>query len=341
MAVGTAAMIGGAALLGGIAGQQGNKSSQTYSSQVNVAPASQEELNATRGISNSFDQLQQFSNLGPGAADITAGYNSQQDLAKMLQQFAAGGYAPTQQDQQLALQMLAPQQLAAQRAGEQAQTQYARNAALTGRGLNDFSFTNSLNKQLGNLQQDLAAQQSQLAAQQPGMRLGYQQNLTDLKSGLATQAMQNRAAIAGLGSQIQSAERNFRLGTAGKSGTQDTMSGGGTQGFIQGALGGAGAGFGLANMFSQQKPQAPQISPEAMAGRQAESSYQFPSQQAAPMPQFGVARGVSSYQGQPQQQFSPGPAASQGVPPYLSPTGPGYYPSLQQSLNPFPKMGGW
>ena len=63
---------------------------------------------ATDAISEQFKRLQQYVNLGPGEVDITAGVNSQRNLASMLEQYSKGGYAPTAQDQELAKAQLAP-----------------------------------------------------------------------------------------------------------------------------------------------------------------------------------------------------------------------------------------
>lgn len=251
MAIGTtAAIIGGAgALLGGIAGGQKDRSTQSQTSSVNAGYATKEEQAATNQISTQFEDLQRLVKLGPGDTDVTAGLESQRSLAAMLEQFSKGGYAPTSQDQDLAKQMLAPQQVALDQNLRDIREQSARQQALAGRGPTDFVFNNRLNRNQLDLTQQLSAQQSALAAQQPFQRLDFAGRLADIRSGLASQAMQNRQAIMGLGSQIQAAERNFRLGTASRSGTQETESGGGLKGALTGAIGGAGAAFGVMNQF--------------------------------------------------------------------------------------------
>lgn len=251
MAIGTGAAIaiGAGALLGGIAGGQKNQSSQTQTSNVNAGIATKEENLATQAISDQFRQLQDYVNLGPGEKDITAGVDSQRSLAAMLESYSKGGYAPTAQDQELAKAQLAPQQVALDQNLRDIREQAARQQALAGRGPTDFVFNNRLNRNQLDLTQQLSAQQSALAAQQPFQRLNFASDLANIRSGLASQAMQNRQAILSIGSQIQNAERNFRLGTASRSGNQTTESGGGLQGAIGGALGGAGAMFGIANAF--------------------------------------------------------------------------------------------
>lgn len=249
MAVGTAGAIIGGALLGGLAGGQKNQSTQGQTSSVNAGFATREENAATDAISEQFKRLQQYVNLGPGEVDITAGVNSQRNLASMLEQYSKGGYAPTAQDQELAKAQLAPQQVALDQNLRDIREQAMRQQALAGRGPTDFVFNNRLNRNQLDLTQQLGAQQSALAAQQPFQRLNFASDLANIRSGLASQAMQNRQAILSIGSQIQNAERNFRLGTASRSGTQTTESGGGLQGTISGALGGAGTAFGLMNAF--------------------------------------------------------------------------------------------
>lgn len=249
MAVGTAAVIGGAALMGAIAGSQKSPDQQVTRS-INVGAETEQERQARLGTGQAFSQMQGLAAAGPGEQDVQAGLNSQRSLAQMLQQYSQGGYMPTAQDQQLAQQMLAPQQEAIRQQGIQANQQYAQAAARSGRGPMDFTFQNQLRQQLGDWQLGLAAQQSQLAAQQPGQRLQYAGQLAQVQSGLASQAMSNRQAIASMGSQIQQMGQNFRLGSA----TQTSFTpgtGGGTMGAISGALGGAGAGMNLANLGGQ------------------------------------------------------------------------------------------
>lgn len=249
MAIGTTTALIGGALLGGIAGSQKDRSSQSQTSTVDAGVATQDEKNASAAVMKNFQDLQRMADLGPGDSDITAGLNSQRDLAAMLESYSKGGYAPTAQDQELAKAQLAPQQVALDQQLRSIREQAARQQALSGRGPTDFVFNNRLNQNQLDLTQQLAAQQTALASQQPMQRLGFAESLAQIRSGLASQALQNRQAILGLGSQIQSAERNFRLGTAARSGNQTTESGGGFKGALSGALGGAGAAFGLMNSF--------------------------------------------------------------------------------------------
>lgn len=237
------------ALIGAVAGSMGS-GGQSSTVTRNVAPARANELYAGQSQMDILKQLQQFSNLGPGAQDISGAYNAQNDLAAVLQQFSQGGYGPTAQDQAAARTQMAPQFEQAQQNQVLANQQFRQQAATSGRGPMDFAFTNKLNQNTANQMNMLSAQQSQLAAQQPMQRLGFMQDYAGLKQGLATQAMQNRLAISSLGSSIQNAGMQERLGSAGSTQTQ-SGSGGGLQGALMGGLAGAGIGMSMYNMFNK------------------------------------------------------------------------------------------
>jgi hypothetical protein len=273
MAIGTTAAIiaGGAALAGGIAGAipkketTSNQSTTTSSStsSVNAGTATAQEQAAGGAISSNFSQLQDFSNLGPGASDVSAGVGASRDLASLLQQYQQSGGAPSAQDiqqgQSFAGQMFAGQRLGAQQASLEAQQQYAQQAAIQGRGGLDPIFRNKVAQEQQRAEAMIGAQQNAFGAQQAQQfsqnRLGFASQRANVLGGLATQALSNRQALVGMGSQIEAAERNFRLQTAtrSQSGTQDTSgtstkeSGGGVGGAISGALGGLGSGLGIAS----------------------------------------------------------------------------------------------
>lgn len=245
----TAAIVGGSVLAGALAGSRKSPDQQTTVTR-DVGTASTNENMATAGIGQDYKSMQALVNAGPGQQDVQAGLDSQRSLAQLLQQYSQGGYLPTSQDQQYAQQLLAPQQEAIRQQGIQARQQYNQAAAQSGRGAMDFTFQNKLNQQLGNWNLDLAAQQSQLAAQQPGQRLNYAGQLAQVQSGLASQAMSNRQAIFNMGSQIQQQAQNFRLGSASQT-SFTPGTGGGWQGALVGGLGGLGAGMNIANMGQQ------------------------------------------------------------------------------------------
>jgi hypothetical protein len=173
----------------------------------------------------------------------------------MLQQFSQGGYMPSQQDnaqaQAFAQSQFAPQQVAQDQQFTQEKQRANQLAAQLGRPVNDPIIQARLSQERMQSQERLGAQQgafaSQFAMQQPQQRLGYTGQLAELQSGLASQAMQNRQALIGLGSQLQGQDQQFRLGAANRSST--TTGGGGMAGAISGGLAGFGSGMSLAGMF--------------------------------------------------------------------------------------------
>lgn len=248
MAVSTGAAILGSAAIGALA-NRGSDQTSTTQQMVNVAPAGGTELGAVGDINSILQQLKGFSAVGPGQQDVAGGYQAQNQLASMLQQFAQGGYAPNAQDQSLARMQLAPQFEQARQSQIGAEQAFRQQAARSGRGPMDFAFTNRLNQNTSNQMQMLAAQQSQLAAQQPMQRLGFMQDFASLKQGLASQAMQNRMAISNLGASIRDSERNLRLQSAGRTGISTQQAGDQTGNMLMGGIAGIGSGLKLMNQF--------------------------------------------------------------------------------------------
>lgn len=249
MAVGTGAAIVGSALIGAMANRDSGSASSSGYQNINLGQASAAETGGGLAAYDVLKQLQQYANLGPGQEAITGAYGAQNDLARMLQQYYQQGFAPSQADFQTAKTQLAPQYEALRQSQQQAQNQFRETAATTGRGPLDFAFQNKLNQNFANQNLMLGAQQSQLASQNSAQRLGFAQDYANLKQGLATQAMQNRLAIAGLGQQIQQTGMNFRLGAAGTSGYQSGQTGSQQGNMLTGAIAGLGTGLSLYNKF--------------------------------------------------------------------------------------------
>jgi hypothetical protein len=249
MSFAAAAGIGGA-LLGGLAGAQG-QSSRT-SRILPTASAFENQLN--KDVEGQWKSFQELLNAGPGQEYMGQSVEAQNDLASLLKQFANGGFMPGQQDisqaNSLAQSLFAPQQTAMQQAFQDQQVMGQRAAAKLGRGAADPVLMNKLAQEQTRQQQMLQSQMgsyaTQYAQQMPQMRLGYQQDFTNVKMGLASQAMANRQALLSMGNNMLGNERNFRLGAS----SQETKSGGGLAGMISGALGGLGTGLGAANMMS-------------------------------------------------------------------------------------------
>lgn len=258
--------------LGAIAGGQQSRSSQT--TERNLGPASALENQIAGMQPGQLSALEGMVNAGPGQGDVASGVQSQRDLAAMLQQYAAGGYLPsasdTAQARQYASTQFQPQQVALQQSFQDQNQRAAQLASQLGRPVNDPIIQARLAQEQMRQGAQLTAQESamasQFAMQMPQQRLGYTAQLADVNANLASQAMSNRQALLSLGSQLQNAERNWRLSSAPV--TTSQASGGGLQGIISGGLAGAGAGMGLANMFagaSGGQQQAGGLSAQAQA----------------------------------------------------------------------------
>lgn len=251
---------------GAIGGAMGKNSSTNTSntSGIRLGQASGLEQQAGQNISDQFGQLSSLTAQGPGAEDVSAGTQSSRDLASLLQQYQQTGGAPSSQDisqgQSFAGQMFAGQRLGAQQAALEANQQFSQQAAIQGRGGLDPVFRNKVAQQQQQQEALIGAQQNAFGAQQAQQfsqnRLGFAGQRANVLGGLATQAMSNRQTLLGLGSQIQNAERNFRLAGAEKygSGAQQDTAPGNPLGGISGGLGGFAAGVqgvqGLSKMFA-------------------------------------------------------------------------------------------
>lgn len=244
IATGTAlAIAGGAALAGGIAGAMDKKTS----SRLNVGDASAMENAASGGISSDYNTLRGYADAGPGASDIAAGTGATRDLASLLEQFSKTGGIPGAGDitsaRSLAGGLMQGQRMSLQQNFMDQETAANRNAAISGRGLNDPVLRNKLMQEQTRQQMMLDANEGslsqQLALQMPGQKLGYASQRANVLQGLASQAMSNRQALLSMGEGIQSNERNFRIATA----TKENIQHGGVGGAISGGLAGAGAGM--------------------------------------------------------------------------------------------------
>jgi hypothetical protein len=255
MALGTALAIG--AGIGALAGAIPKTSSQDWSSSISLGPASKTETNQLGFLEQNFNDLRALSNAGPGKQDVQNSLNSTRSLADMFGQYAQSGGLPTDQDisssNQIATNLFNPQRVAMQQAFQDQSTEANRRAALMGRSMNDPILAAKLAQEQTRQGAMLEAQQGsfaqQFALQQPDRRLGYASQQANVLGGLATQAMANRQALSAMGEGILGREREFRLATANRSGTQSSTSGGGIGGAISGGLAGAGMGANLFSMF--------------------------------------------------------------------------------------------
>lgn len=256
MPIGTAGAIalGAGSAIGGIAGAQGNKSTQT--SVFNLAPETSLEAGATSTVGTNYGLFEGLINQGAGGQDVATGTQAQRDLAALLDQYSKSGGLPNAQDistsQGFAKDIFARRQEELNQSFIQQNTEAQRLAGRLGRPVNDPILQAKLRTGYLNQQDLLNAEKQGFATQTalalPQQRLGYATDRTNLLSGLASQAFQNRAALLEAGSNLLGAERNYRLGRSGQTITAE--SGGGLGGALSGLLAGAGAGAQTFNLFS-------------------------------------------------------------------------------------------
>ena len=232
------------AVLGGIAGAQGQRSSTDYTSGIRVAPETALEQYASGDLLSRLKELGGIVSAGPGIGEQQAALTAQQGLASTLDRYAQGGFLPSEADTQqafgLANQLFSPQM-------RQMQEQAQRRAALLGRSGADPVLQARLAQQQSDLVNPFVAQQ---AMSLPLQRLQFQQQAADLRAGLASQALANRSTLMSMGSQLREADRSYRINTGERYGNQSTTSGGGVAGAISGALAGFGAGMSAYNTFA-------------------------------------------------------------------------------------------
>ncbi len=233
-------------------------------------------------IESQYKELASLVGQGPGSQDVTASLDASRSLAAMLGDYSKTGGLPGAGDISTANQftndIFAAQQTAMDQAFTLQNQDAARQAALSGRGSNDPILRSRLFEQQQNQQSLLNSQKTGFSAQfaqnLPMQRLGFASNQADVLSGLASQALNNRTALFGLGQSALGNERNWRYTISNKTG-QNT-SGGGLGGAITGALGGAGAAAGIMGALSGNNlrmptaqtavPQASPYSYNTMAG---------------------------------------------------------------------------
>jgi hypothetical protein len=256
---------GAGALLGGIAGGQGDKSKQTTTTSVNMRSIDQLnrgrsglEATGVKAQEDYFSQLQALLGQGPGASEVTAGLQSQNSLADLIQSMVGSGGLPNQaqigQAQGYASQIFDPQRVAMQQSFQDQDIASQRLAAKLGRSGADPILRNKLAQEQTRQQAMLQSQQgafaSEQAMQQPQRQLQLAEALAQVRGGLASQALQNRQTLLGLGNQLAQSERDYRLRAAGSTSETRGVSGGGQAGQISGALAGAGMGMNLAGGLS-------------------------------------------------------------------------------------------
>lgn len=249
-----AAVIGGAALVGGIAGAMGNHSEQTQTSGVNLNAASGLQGAAQGATQQGLSDFGNMVGAGPGSSDVSAYTDNSHSLASMLQSYSQNGGMPDQNDisnsNNIASNLFASQRTQLAQNFQDQGYQANQQAALMGRSADDPVLRAKLAQDQTRQQALLQGQQGglaqQLALQMPMQRLGFAQQQNQVLGGLASQALANRQTLASMGSGILGQQQAYQLATSQHYGTQSQSSGGGVGGALTGALGGLGAGMGAA-----------------------------------------------------------------------------------------------
>lgn len=235
------ALIGGA-LLGGLAGSKGERSTQTR--QLGAETGFEKE-----GGKAALDQLTQLQALigsqSEAQGDVDQARQMQQDFIKRLQELASSGGLPSAQDLQFGDMAVSGQRVQMNQALEQERIQQQRMAGQMGRSGADPIMAAKLAQLRQQGEERLGALSMQYALGNIDRTLGFQKDATSLQSGLASQALQNRQMLLNSGSQLWGQGASFRSGNA----STTVQSGGGLQGAISGAFGGMSAGMSLFNAF--------------------------------------------------------------------------------------------
>lgn len=245
MAVGTTAalgIMGGGALLGGIAG--GMDKEQTTTRRLD--PWTMDQLRG--GITTINRQQRSLENIFAGKESPWQTYESDSDIMnfrKVVNQYLKSG-GPSEQDisgaQRFTQDIFAPQQVAMRQAFEQQAQQNNRLATRLGRSADDPILAAKLAQEQTRQLQQLESQKTAFSAQNAEDRMGRQLSLSEL---LRNQALQNRQMIAGFGQTHAS----IGASVAGASGTASQVQVGNFGTALAGALGGAGAGASIASGF--------------------------------------------------------------------------------------------
>jgi hypothetical protein len=221
---------------------------------MSQAKAEYAKKSKTATMSGPLADIQKMVAAGPGQADVERSLNSQRGLADMLRQLSQSGGLPTAEDTaastSLAGGLFNARRTSMNQTFQDLDTDNARLAARLGRDPLDPILRAKLGTTKARMSDSLAAEQTDwannFALNLPGRRLGFASDAASVDAQLAAQAAQNRATLLGLGTNLLNSERNFRLGAAGKTTTQNANLGDAIGGFF----GGAGAGLKIGSAFS-------------------------------------------------------------------------------------------
>lgn len=280
-----AAALAGAAIGGvGAALLQPGEQTTTSTSRVNLGQANRQEVQGFEVQQQQFNSLQDLLQAGTGREDVLNAFNAQRDLAALFGTAAESGGLPSQVDitasQDIANNLFGAQRVQQQQAFNEQRTQADRQAALLGRQVNDPILRARLAQQQTEQSAVLAAQQGataqQLALALPQQRLNFASQRAQILGGLGSQAIANRQALLNLGAGIGQQERDFRLQTADRTGSQTTPGASTGQRIgaaLTGAIGGAGAGLSLGSAFAAPQPLVFAQAPAAFGGPTVGSSF--------------------------------------------------------------------
>jgi hypothetical protein len=205
-----------------------------------------------------LEELEKMNKAGAGAKDVSKATDSQRAFADLLGKYAKGGFLPTSSDISTANSQ-ANALFGGQRAAMQnsfiGQTQQANQlASRLGRSTNDPILQAQLRGQMFQQENLLAGQQGamaqDLAMQMPMQRLQFASSQNDVLSQLASQAFQNRQALAGIGTNIRAMENNVRVAGA----STVTQQGGSFQQAMTSGMAGFGIGA-KAGSYMNKSPQ--------------------------------------------------------------------------------------
>lgn len=245
MALGLGAALAGGAILGGLAGAQG----QSQTSRRSIGGQTQLGRDIDQMFGSNLETLGQFADVY-GMEDVQAGRQGQLDLAAMLQQLSETGGLPSEQDIQTARgqsqNLLAGQRASMQNAFARQTAQANQQAVSMGRSTNDPILQAQMRRQQIEQERELAGQESaltqQISSSLPLQRLGFQQQRAGVLQGMGAQATTLRSNLMGLGTNVQNLQNQIRLGQ----GSTTMSTPGGLQGALTGAVGGLGSAVGIA-----------------------------------------------------------------------------------------------
>lgn len=258
-----AAVIGGAAILGAVAGSQADESSSTSSSNSVSYLKLPDAYDPKEGLAREtiYKQLtsleEELNKIS--SSDVQRRFSSLVDeISKdpSPERIAAA--------EQFSNAIFAPSETALNQNLEDQRVKAANLAARQGRSLSDPILAAKLAQVQIREQANIDAQKRSLAAQEAiNAPLRQAQAAATGLNQLSQQAIQNRSALFNMGNSFVQSERRFRIQQAKQIGQNQTQSsgtsGGGFKGAVGGGLSGLGAGFRIANAagFNQQTQFSP------------------------------------------------------------------------------------